>query len=82
MNKWLVLRDKMLYFQFVPHMCMLLTHLFWHVNVRPFRDDPDPMYGKANTFLMVVLFLCVSYFLMIEILQMRTDCEGYVIGIV
>ena len=62
-------------------MLMLVMHLFWHVNIRPYRTSSD-ICNKINVFCMVALFVQVSYFLMIEIMQARADFEGYVKDIV
>lgn len=42
MYKWLKLKERMLYLQFVPHITMVTVHLIWHVEIRPYRTS-DPM---------------------------------------
>jgi hypothetical protein len=80
MAKWLLLKDRMLYFQFLPHMCMLGMHLLWHVQIRPYRTSSD-VCRQLNTVFAVSLIIQVSYFMMIEILQMYVDFEAYIIDI-
>ena len=71
------LKDRMLYYQFIPHMTMLGIHLLWHVKVRPFRTS-DPLSGTYNIILMVILQIQVGYFLFIECLQMKAGFEDYI----
>lgn len=80
MCKWLQLKNRMLYWQFIPHMTMLFLHLLWHVNVRPYRTTNIES-EKHNLLLMAMLFMVVSYFLFVEILQMRADFEDYIKGV-
>jgi hypothetical protein len=59
--------------QFLPHLGMVLTHLFWHVNLRPYRSENE----FGNFILTIMLILFVIYFLLIEIRQIWYDYRDY-----
>jgi len=65
MYKWHKLKNKIKYWQFCPHIFMLVTHLFWHVAIRPYRDGD---YKALNVIFEFVLFSVVSYFFSIEVM--------------
>ena len=74
-QKWMQVVPIMKYGLFLPHMVMLFCNLAWHIWVRPFRDTAP--YDTWNRFFVVLQLMQVSYFFLIEVLQMSNGLREY-----